>query len=120
MYSNHRTKEQIKDAIRFVRLDLYNAGKKCGAAAIRDQMQEMLIKPLPSESMINRTLDELFLTHQRTGFYEGDYPAWVLREMKSRGIRTSTALRKWLSVHPEAKNLWCVESFSRRREKNDN
>lgn len=113
MYFRKRSKEEMKDAIAVIRLDLYNRDFPCGAKAIQERMRELGEPILPSGSVINRALDEKFLTHRRTGFYEGDYPRWVLQMMEKKGIRTSSGLRKLLSVHPESKNLKCVESFGK-------
>ena len=61
-----------------MRLDLYNHGRFCGAQAIRWELEEQGISPLPSLRTINRILSRHELTHRRTGRYEPKgrrYPA---------------------------------------------
>ncbi len=61
----------IEDVTLF-RLSLYNREVACGAKAILKEMIEENMKPLPSIATINRILREQYLTHSRTGYYEGD------------------------------------------------
>jgi len=66
-----RTKQQIKECVRFVRLELYNRDVPCGPKAIRNRLQHFYqVKPLPSERTIARILADSGLTHGRTGIYE--------------------------------------------------
>lgn len=53
-----------------VRLDLYNKGVFCGAQAIRWELDDLGIRPLPSLRTINRILNRHELTHRRTGRYQ--------------------------------------------------
>lgn len=71
-----RTKAELRECIVFVRLDLYNTGENCGPVAVRQRLEEMEVKPLPSRSTIARVLVEECLTHGRTGHYPGEpfYP----------------------------------------------
>lgn len=52
------------------RLHLYNQSLFCGAQAIRWELEEQDIQPLPSLRTINRILSRHGLTHRRTGHYE--------------------------------------------------
>jgi transposase InsO family protein len=61
-----------------VRLDLYNHGLFCGAQAIRWELEDLGVSPLPSLRTINRILSRYELTNRRTGHYEPTgrkYPA---------------------------------------------
>lgn len=71
--SNIRNKEEIKEIVIFVRLDLYDSLLACGGKAIREKMESMDVKPLPSVSTINRILSDNYLTHRRRGYYPEDY-----------------------------------------------
>jgi len=53
-----------------IRLNLYNNDLFCGAQAIRWEMEDLGVFPLPSERTINRILTRNDLTHRRTGRYE--------------------------------------------------
>jgi hypothetical protein len=65
------TKQQIEEAVTFVRLELYNRDRPCGPHPIRKRLQEFYrIAPLPSERTIARLLSRHGLTHRRTGIYE--------------------------------------------------
>lgn len=64
------TSEEIEEIVKMVRLNLYNQGLFCGDQAIRWELEEMGVKPLPSLRTINRILDRQGLTHRRTGTYE--------------------------------------------------
>ena len=65
------TKQEIEEAVTFVRLELYNRDLPCGPNPIRKRLQEFYcIEPLPSERTIARLLSRHGLTHRRTGIYE--------------------------------------------------
>ena len=64
------TREEIKEIVKMIRLELYNNGLFCGAKAIKNKMEDDDIEPVPSESTIGRILSRHGLTHGRTGFYE--------------------------------------------------
>jgi len=70
LLSPYRTPAEIEDIVEMVRLSLYNKGLFCGNQAIRWEMEDMEIKPLPSLSTIGRILRRRELTHRRTGKYE--------------------------------------------------
>jgi putative transposase len=65
-----RTPREIEEIVKLVRLSLYNGGEFCGAQAIRWEMDEQSVQPLPSIRTIGRILDRNGLTHRRTGAYE--------------------------------------------------
>jgi putative transposase len=65
-----RTSAEIEEIVKMVRLSLYNRDLFCGAQAIRWEMEEMNVQPLPSIRTINRILYRHDLTHRRTGRYE--------------------------------------------------
>ena len=67
-----RTKSEIEEIIKIIRLDLYNHSLPCGSKEIRGKMNEAVVKPLPSERTISRVLAHQGLTHKRTGWYAGD------------------------------------------------
>lgn len=64
------TREEIKEIVKMIRLELYNSGLFCGAKAIKNKMENDDIEPVLSESTIGRILSHNGLTHGRTGFYE--------------------------------------------------
>jgi len=64
------TREEIKEIVKMIRLDLYNNGLFCGAKAIKNKMEDDDIEPVPSESTIGRILSRNGFTYGRTGFYE--------------------------------------------------
>ena len=64
------TREEIKEIVKMIRLELYNQGLCCGAKAIKNRMENDDIEPVQSESTISRILSRNGLTHGRTGFYE--------------------------------------------------
>jgi putative transposase len=73
-----RTPAEVEDIVELVRLSLYNKGLFCGDQAIRWELEEMGVRPLPSLSTISRILCRRDLTHRRTGRYEPKgkaYPA---------------------------------------------
>ncbi len=63
------SKEHIKEIIILTRLSRYNRGIACGAKAIRQELLNLGIKPLPSEYTIKQILRENNLTYRRTGNY---------------------------------------------------
>jgi len=58
---------EVVEAVRLVRLSLYNQGLLCGAQNIRWELDELSVSPLPSVRTINRILAREGLTHRRTG-----------------------------------------------------
>jgi putative transposase len=70
-HSNRRkTDADTVEAVKLVRLNLYNEGLFCGAQAIEWELRENGVKPIPSLRTINRILSREELTHRRTGRYE--------------------------------------------------
>ena len=67
--SRVKVSDEIEEAVRIVRLYLYNKNLFHGAQAIQWELDEMGIKPLPSLRTINRILYKRDLTHRRTGKY---------------------------------------------------
>jgi hypothetical protein len=63
------TREEIKEIVIMIRLELYNQGQCCGAKAIKNKIEDDDIEPVPSESTIGRILSRHGLTYCRTGFY---------------------------------------------------
>jgi len=70
LISPYRTPAEIEHIVEMVRLSLYNKGLFCGAQAIRWELEDLGIQPLPSLRTINRILSRRDLTHRRTGRYE--------------------------------------------------
>jgi transposase InsO family protein len=70
LLSPHRTSAEIEDIVEMVRLSLYNKELFCGDQAIRWELENMNVQPLPSLSTIGRILRRRDLTHRRTGRYE--------------------------------------------------
>lgn len=68
--SPHRTSPEIEEIVKMIRLSLYNDDLFFGAQAIRWEMEDLGVVPLPSERTINRILARNDLTHRRTGRYE--------------------------------------------------
>ena len=68
--SPHRTPIEIEEIVKMIRLNLYNNNLFYGAQAIRWEMEDLGVFPLPSERTINRILARNDLTHRRTGRYE--------------------------------------------------
>lgn len=66
----HRTPLEIEEIVKMIRLSLYNDDLFFGAQAIRWEMEDLGVLPLPSERTINRILARNDLTHRRTGRYE--------------------------------------------------
>jgi putative transposase len=74
LHSSH----ELEEAVKFIRLELYNRGQFCGAQAIRWRMEDEQVTPLPCLRTIDRILARHGLTHRRTGPYEPKgkrYPA---------------------------------------------
>lgn len=74
--------KEMVDAVKLVRLSLYNEGVFCGAQAIRMELDDLAVDPLPSLRTINRILSREELTHRRTGRYAPkgkEYPKLVGR-----------------------------------------
>jgi hypothetical protein len=71
---DYSPQEQIILHVTYVRMDLYNKGKKCGPAAIQKEMLNMEIDKIPSTAAISRILRDQYLTNGRTGYYPGDPP----------------------------------------------
>ena len=70
LVSPHRTPAEIEKIVELVRWNLYNKGVFCGDQAIRWEMEDMNVQPLPSIRTIGRILNRRGLTHGRTGRYE--------------------------------------------------
>jgi putative transposase len=66
----YRTPSEIEDIFKVIRLSLYNNDLFFSAQAMRWEMEDLGICPLPSERTINRILVRNDLTHRRTGRYE--------------------------------------------------
>ena len=66
----NRTPFEVEEIVKMVRLNLYNQDLFCGAQAILWELEDLGVKPLPSERTINRILNRNGLTHRRTGEYE--------------------------------------------------
>lgn len=76
--------ENMVEAVKIVRLSLYNQGLFCGAQAIEWELKELGVESVPSLRSINRILSREELTHRRTGSYEPKgkkYPALVANEV---------------------------------------
>lgn len=65
-----RIATEIEEVVKMVRLNLYNHELFCGAQAIRWELEDLGITPLPSLRTINRILSRHGLTRRRTGKYE--------------------------------------------------
>lgn len=66
----NRTSLEIEEIVKMIRLNLYNQDLFCGAQAIRWELEDLGISPLPSLRTINRILKRNDLTHRRTGKYK--------------------------------------------------
>jgi len=71
-----RSREEIEEIVEIFRLILYDRGEPCGARAIRECLDEELVRPLPSVNTIGRILRRRCLTHGRTGYYPEDFMRW--------------------------------------------
>jgi len=65
-----RTNSETEEIVKMIPLNLYNRDVFCGAQAIRWEMEDLGIAPLPSIRTINRILNREGLSHRRTGIYE--------------------------------------------------
>ena len=72
--NNYSTREKTKIYVTYIRMDLYNHGKKHGPMAIQNEMQRLEIEKIPSTATIGRILTEQFLSNKRTGYYLEDLP----------------------------------------------
>lgn len=63
------SREELKEIIILSRLCRYNRNAVCGAKAIRQELNSLDIRPLPSLSFIAKVLRENGLTYRRTGNY---------------------------------------------------
>lgn len=76
MTNNSQT--QVEQAIVLARLHLYNRAMPCGAVALRQYLAEYDGRtPLPSVRKIGIILNQYGLSHQRTGWYEGENLEWL-------------------------------------------
>ncbi|MDI6688359.1 MAG: helix-turn-helix domain-containing protein, partial [Desulfobacterales bacterium] len=57
-----RTPTEAEEVVKFVRLSLYNQDLFCGAQAIRWELEDLGVEPLPSIRTINRILSRNELT----------------------------------------------------------
>jgi len=71
-----RTPLEIEEIVKLVRLNLYNRDLFCGAQAIRWEVEELNVQPLPSIRTIDRILSRQGLTHRRIGRYESKGKAY--------------------------------------------
>jgi putative transposase len=71
-----RTPSEIEEIVKMIRLNLYNQGLFCGAQAILWELEDLGVKPLPSNRTVNRILNRNGLTHRRTGKYEAKGTAY--------------------------------------------
>jgi len=65
-----RTAGEIEEAVKRVRLELYNQNLFCGSQAIRGELEDLGVKSLPSLRTIDRILKRNDLTNRRTGRYQ--------------------------------------------------
>lgn len=63
-------REEIEEIVKILRLNLYNRGLLCEAHALRQELEKMEIRPLPSLRTINRILSRHELTNRRIGYYD--------------------------------------------------
>jgi putative transposase len=68
--NSQRTPMEIEEIVKMVCLSLYNQGLFCGAQAILWEMEDLMVKPLPSIRTISRILRRNDLTNRRTGRYQ--------------------------------------------------
>lgn len=74
-YAGPCSPEEVEQMIVMVRLERYNRGLKCGAAALHRLLHEQYsLRPLPSVRKIGEILTRHCLTNGRTGWYEGEDP----------------------------------------------
>jgi len=72
-----RSAEELAQIVVLERLHCYNHGLPCGAAALREQLREDAVQPLPSVKWIAHVLTRYGLTHARTGWSEGEELDWL-------------------------------------------
>lgn len=70
MDNPRQTPQEIEKITVIIRLSLHNRDLFCGAQAIRWEMEDLDINPLPSIATINRILSRNGLAHRRTGKYQ--------------------------------------------------
>ena len=61
--------DEVKELIIITRLSRYNRGIPCGSKAIRKELKNLGVRPLPSLSFISKILRKEHLTYRRTGSY---------------------------------------------------
>lgn len=64
-----RTSNEVIELIIITRLNRYNRGIPCGSKTIREELENLDIRPLPSLSFISKILRKEHLTYRRTGSY---------------------------------------------------
>ena len=62
-----RTSEEIAECVEIFRWELYNRAEPCGAAAIRQRLDEEIVRPLPLVSTIGRILRRRGLVQEAPG-----------------------------------------------------
>ena len=76
--------EDVVEAVKMMRLSLYNQGLFCGAQAIEWELKDLGLEQVPSLRTIGRVLSREELTNRRTGVYEPKgrkYPALEAKEV---------------------------------------
>jgi hypothetical protein len=69
--------ERVEQIILLERVHLYNAGRACGAAALRRHLIEQEhLHPMPSVSRIGQVLREYGMTHGRLGWNDDVESRW--------------------------------------------
>jgi len=63
------TPQELRELVILSRYSRYNRSVPCGAKAIRQELESLDIRPLPSLSFISRVLRKNGLTYRRTGNY---------------------------------------------------
>jgi hypothetical protein len=77
-FATPRTPGEVEQIVVFVRLELYNRNRPCGAAALQQHLRNQCnLRPLPSRRRISQILVQYGLTHGRTGWYEGEDLDWL-------------------------------------------
>ena len=61
--------DEIIELIIITRLNRYNRSIPCGSKTIRQELDNLCVRPLPSLSFICKILREEHLTYRRTGSY---------------------------------------------------
>ncbi len=68
----------MEEQAAWVRIDLYNRGRPCGARAVWNHLCETHPgAPVPSVRRIGRLLTLYGLTHGRLGWYDGEDLEWL-------------------------------------------